>query len=296
MHAAAANGRAPIVESLIDAGADANARKANGMTPLYVPPLAVSPPPLAPPLALRGRLRTSAVRRPDRQDLRLQFALCLGVYRYVAAEKGHAKCIEILLRECKPRDLERGATDWIIQGCSPLFTAATNGSHVLVLAGMDAWAVATSVTDLMAAASDVVHTLKLVCCPLAGHADACELLLHAGARVNATCATGATPLHAAARAGHAAAVGVLIDGNADVLATEHGGATPYTAAAAELHEACCELLACVLAVAVVYACGRARAGRTVMVRFVCAGALNTLALLRILQEAAGGAPPDVAAN
>ncbi len=71
----------------------------------------------------------------------------------------------------------------------------------------------------------------LFCAAWKGRADVVELLLEAGAAVDATCPLGRTPLHQAARAGHADVVALLLKGGADLQAADDQGKAPIHYAA-----------------------------------------------------------------
>ena len=75
-----------------------------------------------------------------------------------------------------------------------------------------------------------------------GHARAMELLLHAGAKVDAAEARGCTALHVAAQAGHEAAVSCLLAWHAEPLATCALGTTPLQAARENGHADAARLL------------------------------------------------------
>ena len=81
-----------------------------------------------------------------------------------------------------------------------------------------------------------------------GEQDAMQVLLEAGAAVNATalhCAgerLGFTPLHFAALTGHQDAVQVLLDAGAALHATTSDGTTPLRCAASRGYESVAQML------------------------------------------------------
>ena len=108
-------------------------------------------------------------------------------------------------------------------GVSPLALAAKNGNANIVGQLMKAGADPNDpLNDVNAAETPLMHAAR------AGSVDAVNLMLLAGARVNAREGwNGQSPLHWAAAEGHGAVVEALIAGGADIRHKSNAGTTPF---------------------------------------------------------------------
>jgi ankyrin repeat protein len=100
---------------------------------------------------------------------------------------------------------------------------------------------------LLAAGADVDASNRRGWAPLyaaavAGQHEVVQLLLAAGANVNAAAKSGVTPVHAAAAAGHTQVVQLLLAAGADAYAAAKSGMTPLYAAAKAGHTTVVQLL------------------------------------------------------
>lgn len=144
-----------------------------------------------------------------------------------AAEKGHKEVIKLLLKAGANVNLGQS-------GITPLFIAAEKGRKkiipLLLKAGAKVNGEEGKVTSLLIAAEK-------------GHNDVIKLLLKAGAIVDIVDSNGSTPLYTAAQNGHVGSVELLLNAgaNADISATERRH-TPLCIAAKKGYTSIVELL------------------------------------------------------
>ena len=193
--AAAAKGRFEIVELLINAGADVNAKGAGGITALMR-------------AATEGQVEIVATLLDAGADV-LEVGVDGATAQTLAERNGHTEVAE-LLREALQQELD-----------DALFEAASSGEarnvRDLLLAGADADAERDGVTALMAAAA-------------AGHANVVSALVQAGAGVEATGEAGMTALMKAAEDCQTKVVRILLRAGADAQAKDVHGCTALSLA------------------------------------------------------------------
>ena len=226
LHFAVQYKHADVVQLLIDAGADVNAIERNGQTCFF---LAV------------GHGHTDIVRylvglpEVDLRDQGSKNYLAL----HLAVQKKHADVVKILIDA--GADIEGKHS-----GCSPLQSACDSGVlanvKLLVEAGADVRAIHSEGTTCLMRAShdgqtDIVRYLaslpavdlnrhgldnytSLHFAVKEKHADVVQVLIDAGADIQAKDCDGRSPLHVACGSGPLAIVKMLIEAGADIRATD----------------------------------------------------------------------------
>jgi ankyrin repeat protein len=178
---ASENGHTEIVRLLLEAGADASAANPDGATPLIV-----------------------------------------------ASQNGHIEIVRLLL-EAKAEVNAAHET-----GATPLFAASQNGHTEIVRLLLEAG------SNVNAAGPDGVASLYRA--SINGHLEIVRLLLEAGADASAAGSDGVTPLLAASIEGHLEIVRLLLGAKAEVNAAHETGTTPLWWASAKGHPDIARLL------------------------------------------------------
>ena len=207
LYAAAEQGHGEIVAGLVAAGADINAAKENGATPLFI-------------AAQRGHGEIVSGLVAARADINA--ATRRGwTPLFIAAHNGHGEIVSGLV--AAGADVNAAFQD----GFTPLHITAQQG-HGEILSGLVA-----AGADVKAGRRDGETPLHIAA--QQGHGEIVAGLVAAGADVNAAVQHGATPLHIAAQQGHGEIVSGLVAAGADVNAAVQGGFTPLFDAAQQGH-------------------------------------------------------------
>ncbi|MGL9779673.1 MAG: ankyrin repeat domain-containing protein, partial [Wolbachia sp.] len=213
LHAAAQNGYAGMVKSLLENGADANAVK-EGWTSLCLG-------------AERGHYKIVVLLLDHGAIVDLANH---GVWTplHLAASRGHDKVVKLLLDKGAKVDATTK------EGCTPLHVAAQEGKKDVVVLLLDHGADVKArnqkgITPLHGAAG-------------IGHYAVVELLLDKGADANAEAEKGYTPLHVAAQEGKKDVAELLLKNGADVNAKTSDDYTPLRIAAENGYDGVVDLL------------------------------------------------------
>jgi cytohesin len=217
LHLAAKQGRTAAARVLVEAGADAQAADSAGSTALCL-------------AAAKGHADTlsvllSAVGLHKARDDGL-FAL------HTAAKRGHLGEMQLLLDHgadvdaaaTKPAQdfaAAEGKSSWAALAVpTALHLKGATALHVAALAGHRSAAQLLLRAGAKVDAADSLGRTALFCAALGGYADIAALLLSAAASVDKpTQNSGMLPLHAAAYLGRTETLQVLLDAGADVQAT-----------------------------------------------------------------------------
>ena len=201
---AAKGGHEEVVEALLKAGAQVEAKDKDGGTPLHW-------------AAEKGHEKAVGVLLKAGADIEAK-----DKYGYtplhLAAEKGHEKMVEVLLKA--GADIEAKGR---YHGETPLHWAAEKGHEKVVGVLLKAGA------DIEAKTKDGKNCLP--CAAKGGHEKVVEALLKAGADIEAK-----TPLPCAAKGGHEKVVEALLKAGADIEAKGRDEKTPLHWAAEKGHE------------------------------------------------------------
>ena len=205
------------------------------------------------------RLRASAVKEDMialHNSVRRLLAL---LYNTNAKDKEGSTALHRAAESCRGKDVRwlvaRGADLEAMdaKGETPLQRAVAKGHRTIaeflitkgakpdIFAGILTNRIEVVVRALQSDPSSISRADEKGCTPLhraarSGSREICELLVKAGADVNATDAAGSTPLHEAARCGQAAAADLLLDKNANPNAQNNNDETPLYLAAQKGHE------------------------------------------------------------
>ncbi len=251
LHMAAADATREIVELLLARGADVNAVDETGLTPLYMAAGGGTPEVLT--VLLDTGANINGTGKVGLTPLSIA-ALQIGLSRRPEDVHRATQCKDILLARGAKLDIFSASTLGLEERVAE-FLKADPGGAARQTAFVD-------FTPLHAAA-------------MAGHARVAEMLIDAGADVNAVAAEesgsplylaggmgreevvrllldlgadvtrgpeGRQPIHAAAQRGHKSCVEMLLAAGADVNSADRGGRTPLHRAAAGWHTPVVELL------------------------------------------------------
>ena len=229
---AAQNGHVETVRVLLDNGADPNVQNEEGFAALHS-------------AAQRGHLDVISLllSRGARTDLAnlgrksaLYVAVAAGNWAIVRELLRHASLAsqetdqqERPLRMASHRDAVEIMRLLIDAGADVNWTNPNDGATALHAASIDGEADAAQILIQSGARLDsrtIDGFAPLHCAAQEGHLDTVQILLAAGAPVNAVSASGHTALHSAAQGGHAAAVKALIEAGANVEAQTAALYTP----------------------------------------------------------------------
>ena len=231
LHAAAYNGHDAMVELLLEAGADVNAKAVGGViTPLYMACHEGN-------AKVANRLIDHGA-EIDVHSHRGLTALC------IAASRGHAETAKVLLEKGAEADLVssyRPDTSYhsvnLMTTFTPLYTASCYGHADVVNLLLDYHAeidkgcrrpasFLSSNYDGDVAPYDVASATPLHIASLNGRNDVVAILILRGADVGARDDSGETPLHWAARRRRAETMELLVAQGADPQARNRKGKTP----------------------------------------------------------------------
>lgn len=237
LHLAAALGDVSLVQGLLDAGADPNARDRLGLTPLHLAVEAGTGTAMA---LVRALIAAGA--RPEIASATGETPLGLALARDPALADWLAwRTWPLPRRRLRESDLPAAATTGDTgavlrlvelgfavdsrdaQGATALIRAAGCGHAGLVVALLDAGA------DPTATADGGMHALAAA--THAGREPVVRTLLHRGVAPDLPLAGGTTPLMLAAALGQAGVAAALLEGGADPNARDGSGTTPLHAAA-----------------------------------------------------------------
>uniref|UniRef100_A0A8C7MDH8 Ankyrin repeat domain 52 n=1 Tax=Oncorhynchus kisutch TaxID=8019 RepID=A0A8C7MDH8_ONCKI len=140
---------------------------------------------------------------------------------YLAAQKGHAQCLEVLLSHGVSCHLRERRNKW-----TPLHVAASNGQTDCLLMLVNRGEKA-DIIDI----ADVQGQTALMLAALGSHTDCVHILLEKGAGVDAADKRGRTALHRAAVMGSEDCVSALLEHGASALCRDFRGRTPLHLAA-----------------------------------------------------------------
>uniref|UniRef100_A0A665SW84 Uncharacterized protein n=1 Tax=Echeneis naucrates TaxID=173247 RepID=A0A665SW84_ECHNA len=152
---------------------------------------------------------------------------------YLAAQKGFARCVEVLLAQGASCLLNDNRLMW-----TPIHVAAANG-HSDCLRMMIDYGEEGDLTNV----ADKFGQTPLMLAVLGGHTDCVHFLLEKGALPDAKDKRGSTALHRGAVLGHDDCVTALLDHKASALCRDTQGRTPLHYAASRGHT---EILACLV--------------------------------------------------
>ncbi|WP_257282077.1 ankyrin repeat domain-containing protein [Endozoicomonas sp. ISHI1] len=205
---ASIHGRKDLVERLINAGANLNARSKNGLTPLFI---------------AAQENNTDCVKLLINAGADINARTKDGTTALlIAAEIGNTDCVKLLIEAGS--DLPNRA---FYRAC---FEGDLDQVEKSLAEGLDVNA--AMVNDLTA----------LILASIQGHKDVVEHLINAGANLNAQTKHGVTPLFTAAQKGHTDIVKLLIGARADLNAALSDGTTPLFIAAQENNTECLKIL------------------------------------------------------
>ena len=223
LHVAAREGHVDIIELLFTNGADINAESETGATPLVL-------------AAENGKIEALQfiLQHKDKIVNIEARGAGGGTALHVAAIKGHADVIELLLTNGADINAESET------GATPLVLAAENGKIEALQFILQHKDKIVNIEARGAGGGTALHVAAIK-----GHADVIELLLTNGADINAESETGATPLVLAAENGKIEALQFILqhkDKTVDIEAKGAGGGTALHAAAIGGHVDVIELL------------------------------------------------------
>ena len=204
----ASNGDLPGVQAAITSGANVNAKRIDGTTPLFVASQNGHKEIVAALIAAGANV--NAARIDGTTPL------------FVATQNGHKEIAAALIAAGADVDIARD------DGATALHEASLNGHKEIVAALIGASANVNAIKDDGATA---LHEASLN-----GHKEIVAALIGAGANVNAIMDDGATALHEASLNGHTEIVAALIGAGANVNAAKNGGKTPLYIASHKGHK------------------------------------------------------------
>uniref|UniRef100_A0A8C7MXB4 Ankyrin repeat domain 52 n=1 Tax=Oncorhynchus kisutch TaxID=8019 RepID=A0A8C7MXB4_ONCKI len=135
---------------------------------------------------------------------------------YLAAQRGHAQCVEVLLSHGASCHLKERRRKW-----TPLHVAASNGQTDCLLMLVNRGEKA-DVIDIV----DIQGQTALMLAALGSHTDCVHILLEKGAGADTADKRGRTALHRAAAMGCEDCVSALLEHGASALCRESRGRTP----------------------------------------------------------------------
>uniref|UniRef100_A0A673YDF4 Ankyrin repeat domain 52 n=1 Tax=Salmo trutta TaxID=8032 RepID=A0A673YDF4_SALTR len=135
---------------------------------------------------------------------------------YLAAQQGHAQCVEVLLSHGASCHLKERRRKW-----TPLHVAASNGQTDCLLMLVNRGEKA-DVIDIV----DIQGQTALMLAALGSHTDCVHILLEKGAGADTADKRGRTALHRAAAMGSEDCVSALLEHGASALCRESRGRTP----------------------------------------------------------------------
>uniref|UniRef100_A0A8C4HHY9 Ankyrin repeat domain 52a n=1 Tax=Dicentrarchus labrax TaxID=13489 RepID=A0A8C4HHY9_DICLA len=144
---------------------------------------------------------------------------------YLAAQKGYARCVEVLLAQGASCLLNDNRLMW-----TPIHVAAANG-HSDCLRMMIDYGEEGDLTNV----ADKFGQTPLMLAVLGGHTDCVHFLLEKGALPDAKDKRGSTALHRGAVLGHDDCVTALLEHKASALCRDVQGSTPLHYAASRGH-------------------------------------------------------------
>ena len=232
LHAAAKQGHSAVVAQLLASGADVRAKGSGGRTALHEAASGWETAVIS--QLLDGNADVNAPDNERRTPL------------HWAAKRGSADIVRVLLAH--------GANAKLVDnnGCAPIRNAAARNTQEVVRLLSDVMdnprVFEQSLLFGAAERGDLAFVAKglsqernielrdeagatlLHCSATGGHVDVAELLLNAGADVNAVKRNGATALHLAAAHGHKDMVRLLLSRGADIASRNAAGRTPIQVA------------------------------------------------------------------
>lgn len=146
-----------------------------------------------------------------------------------AATYGHVNAVRLLLAKVSARQTADP------DGVTALHLAARAGNNVILALLLNGGAPTEARMTRIDNSTDRSWGTPLLWAAMEGHIETIEVLLTAGAQINARNAWNRTPLHVAARFGHVCVVRLLIDRGADKEARRDTNETPLHFAVEENH-------------------------------------------------------------
>ena len=211
LHIAVTSELERIVQQLLKRGAKVDARGAHGATPLHI-------------AAENGDERIVELLLECGAETEVKLNDFGITPLHVATERGHERVIQLLLKA--GAETEAKMSDF---GITPLHIAIGGGGELE--GGVEA-----------GAKMNHFNTTPLHVAVERGDERVVQLLLGAGAEIDAKGKASATPLHVAAERGNERVVRLLLEGGAEIEATNENGATPLHVAVESGHEQVVQLL------------------------------------------------------
>jgi ankyrin repeat protein len=217
LYVACRKGHLRTCQVLIDVGADVSIAATSGYAPLYI-------------ASLEGH--TEVVKLLLKAGADINVASDDGFTAlYVAAQEGREEVCRVLLEN--GAEVDKADND----GFLPMYLAAQHGFAGLIRIFID-----VGKADVNQTSTDSNYPFLYIAAQ-SGHDEIIQILLAAGATINAATKEGSTPLWTAAHQGHITASKVLIEAGGDVNRADDDGFTPlYLAAANNGHDVICRML------------------------------------------------------